>query len=208
MGLLFDVGIVKKEDSKTLSIFETLIADFKKVEYNQPSDYIKQYWIAYNNKYNKDNVSINGKIFELCLATLFIREKLLPFYMQARIAFVPNVNYDFILYTRQLGPIAISAKTTLRERYKQADLEAVALKYVHRKSKSYLVTTDESESRNVNKKIINGGLLGLDQSICALNDEFDELIKNLKEYNYSIAPKVDIVESSTLITQDKIDEFK
>ncbi|HNY61183.1 MAG TPA: hypothetical protein PL190_03325 [Caldisericia bacterium] len=208
MSLLFDIGIVKKKDSKTENIFETLVSDFRKVEYTQPSDYIVQYWNIYKNKYNKDNVAINGKIFELCLATLFIRENLLPFYMQARVAFVPNVNYDFILYTLQLGPIAISAKTTLRERYKQADLEAVALKYVHRKSKCYLITLDEPESRNVNKKITNGGLLGLDQSICALNNELDGLIKHLKEYNYSIAPKVDIVESSILITQDKIDQFK
>jgi hypothetical protein len=49
-------------------------------------------------------------------------------------------------------PICISAKTSLRERYKQADFEAIALKYVHRKALSFLVTLEENEAKSVKAK--------------------------------------------------------
>ena len=43
-----------------------------------------------------------------------------------------------------------------RERYKQADLEAIALKYVHRKALSYLVTLEANEAKSVKAKIKSG----------------------------------------------------
>lgn len=78
--------------------------------------------------------------------------------MSAKVAFVPNVIYDLMFYTSERGPICISAKTSLRERYKQADLEAIALKYVHRKALSYLVTLQTNEAK-IRMKRNNGGRL-------------------------------------------------
>jgi len=40
----------------------------------------------------------------------------------------------------------LTIKTSLRERYKQADLEGLALKQVYRKSKTYLITLSGQES--------------------------------------------------------------
>ena len=71
-------------------------------------------------------------------------------------------------------------KTSLRERYKQADLESIALKYVHRKALSYLITLDEKEANGVKNKIVSGDVIGLDNVIVATNPEFDELILELK----------------------------
>lgn len=81
--------------------------------------------------------------------------------MNAKVAFVPNVIYDLMFYTSERGPICWSVKTSLRERYKQADLEAIALKYVHRKALSYLITLEENEAKSVKAKIKSGALLGL-----------------------------------------------
>jgi hypothetical protein len=74
----------------------------------------------------------------------------------------------------------LSTKTTLRERYKQADLEAFALKNVHRRAKSYLVNISEDENRNLQQKIVTGDMMGLDVSIFAFSScGFDSFIAGL-----------------------------
>lgn len=82
-----------------------------------------------------------------------------------------------MFYTTERGPICISAKTSLRERYKQADLEAIALKYVHRRALCYLVTLDISEAKKVKEKIKSGDVIGLDKVVVATSDEFNDLIE-------------------------------
>lgn len=184
-------------------IFESLFDGnpFTQIDYSSPSDYVRRYWAEYENS-GERNASINGNIFELIIATLFIRENLLPLYLQAKVAFVPNVLYDALLYSPEFGPISLSMKTSLRERYKQADLEAIALKYVHRRAKSFLLTIDERNSRNVNFKIKNGDVIGLDQSIDCKSSQLDELISELRQHELSEAGSVEIIQSSLKITSD------
>jgi hypothetical protein len=79
--------------------------------------------------------------------------------MGAEVQFVPNAKFDLMFYTHEIGPILLSAKTSLRERYKQADLEAMALRAVYRRSKTFLVTLNEQEARNVQAKIHSGDIL-------------------------------------------------
>jgi hypothetical protein len=124
--------------------------------------------------------------------------------MSAKVAFVPNVVYDLMFYTMERGPICISAKTSLRERYKQADLEAIALKYVHRKALSYLLTLEENEAKGVKAKILTGDVIGLDKVVVATLPEFDELILELKEYVFSEPPTVKVIESNQIITLEKV----
>ena len=95
-----------------------------------------------------------------------------------------------MFYTTERGPICISAKTSLRERYKQADLEAIALKYVHRKSFSYLVTLDNKEAKSVKAKIKSGDVIGLDNVVVATSNDFNELVVELKNYKFSEPPTV------------------
>ncbi len=53
---------------------------------------------------------------------------------------------DIVLFKEEKrSPIGISIKTSLRERYKQADLKAVALKYVHRNAENCLISLQSSE---------------------------------------------------------------
>ncbi|MFN8358231.1 MAG: hypothetical protein U0Y10_27455 [Spirosomataceae bacterium] len=128
--------------------------------------------------------------------------------MSAKVAFVPNVIYDLMFYTAERGPICISAKTSLRERYKQADLEAIALKYVHRKALSYLVTLEEREAKGVKQKIKTGDVIGLDNVVVATNSEFDDLINELKEFQFSEPPIVKVIESNQIITAEKVANLK
>jgi len=151
MNVLNTLGITVGVDNKADVIFTQLFPSFLKVNYEKPSEYVQKYWEKFQ-KHPEKNNSLNGTIFEYILATLFVREDILPLYMGTKVAFVPNVKYDLMLYTSERGPICLSAKTSLRERYKQADLEAIALKYVHRKALSYLLTLEETEANNVREK--------------------------------------------------------
>ena len=137
--------------------------------------------------------SLNGGLFELVLACVLLRAKLTPFYMEAEVQFVPNAHFDVLVYTKEIGPIVLSAKTSLRERYKQADLESQALRGVHRRSKTYLITLDEREAAGVARKIESGDVIALDSVVVANNSDFDRLISDLSDYTFIKAPEFSAV---------------
>jgi hypothetical protein len=207
MRKLNDLRITIGRDNKAELIFDSLFPNFLEVEYDKPNEYIQQYWNAYIQHPERNN-NLNGKVFEYILATLCVREGILPIYMSAKVAFVPNVIYDLMFYTNERGPICWSVKTSLRERYKQADLEAIALKYVHRKALSYLITLEENEARSVKAKIKNGDVIGLDDVIIATKEEFNELVAELKEFEFSEPPTVKVIESNQIITEEKVNRIK
>jgi hypothetical protein len=128
----------------------------------------------------------------------------LPIFLSSKVAFVPNISYDLMLYSTDRGPICLSAKTSFRERYKQADLEAIALKYVHRRSLCYLLTLTEKDANDVNKKQIIGDIIGLDKAIYVLSNEFNDLINELKKFNLIESPNINIIESTQVITLNKV----
>jgi hypothetical protein len=199
MGKLNELGITVGKKNKAEAVFCSLFPDFLDVEYTNPSEYVSKYWDLYQKKATNRTANLNGRIFEYILATLCIREDILPIYMSTKVAFVPNVIYDIMFYTIERGPICFSAKTSLRERYKQADLESMALKYVHRKALSYLITLNENEAESVKGKIKKGDVIGLDDVIVATSSEFDELINELRKYNFAEPPTVKVMESSQVI---------
>lgn len=206
MGKLNELSITIGRDNKAEQVFDSLLPNFLEVEYNKPSEYILKYWAEYS-KHPERNNNLNGKVFEYILATLCVREGILPIYMSAKVAFVPNVIYDLMFYTAERGPICWSVKTSLRERYKQADLEAIALKYVHRKALCYLITLEEREAQSVKAKIKSGDVIGLDNVIVATSEEFNELIAELKEFEFSEPPTIKVIESNQIITQEKLDKI-
>ena len=198
MGKLNELGIIIGRNTKAELIFDSLYPNFLEVEYTKPTEYITKYWNEYS-KHPEKNNSQNGKVFEYILATLCVRENILPIYLIAKVAFVPNVIYDIMFYTTEKGPICWSIKTSLRERYKQADLEAIALKYVHRKALSYLITLEKREA-----KIKDGSVIGIDNVIVATDEEFNDLIAELKEFEFSEPPTVKVIDSNQIITKEKV----
>lgn len=213
MGMLKELNIVKSDDSIASTIFEEMFPNFFEIKYNLPSEYVNVIWNKYQEiKRNKVSVdverNINGLIFEYILSTLLVREDIYPIFLSAKVAFVPNIKYDIMLYTEERGPICISAKTSFRERYKQADLEAIALKYVHRKSICFLVTLSENDARDVTSKIIKGDVIGLDEVIYAKATDIDNLINNLKKYKFADSPTKKVIESNQIITAERINAVK
>ncbi|HPM47574.1 MAG TPA: hypothetical protein PL056_10945 [bacterium] len=207
MTILNQLGITVGKGKKGDTLFDELFPNFLDLKYKTPSEYVSKYWELFKSHKNYDS-NLNGKIFEYILATILIRENFLPLYLSAKVAFVPNVTFDIMVYTAQNGPICFSAKTSLRERYKQADLEAIALKYVHRKSLSYLLTLEENEAKSVKRKIQTGDVIGINDVIVANCSEFDDLIKDLKKLKLSDPPTVKVIESNQIITADKLKLIK
>lgn len=208
MGKLTALSLSVGSNNIAAKIFEELHPNFLEVKYKRPSDYVSFFWSKYQEHSTNNGINVNGKIFEYILATLFIREGLLPLYVSAKVAFVPNVIYDMMFYTDERGPICISAKTSLRERYKQADLEAIALKYVHRKALAYLITLNTVEAAGVKAKIKSGHVIGLDDVIVATSADFDKLIVELKEFNISEPPTVKVLNSNQVVTKAKVDAIR
>lgn len=193
---------ILKSKNKTYKTFINYIsADFSTISVSKPHEYIKYCWTNYrdNCPQNEQTQSLNGKVFETIIATCLYREGILPMYLQAQVTFVPNVDFDIVLFKEeQRSPIGISIKTSLRERYKQADLEAVALKYVHRNAENYLISLQSSEVDNVKQKLIQGDLLGLNKIIAADDSEFDDVIDYFKSIKFTNPGKVPII-TGTLV---------
>ena len=188
--------------NKTYDTFTKYISsDFRTIKASNPHEYIEFCWNSYETKCPKaaKTQSLNGKVFEAVVATCLYREGILPMFLQAQVTFVPNVDFDIVLFKEERrSPIGISIKTSLRERYKQADLEAVALKYVHRNAENYLISLQSSEVDTVKKKLKDGSLLGLNRIIAADTPEFDDLISELKKMKFIIPGEVPII-TGTLI---------
>ena len=195
MGELVKQGLARIESAST-QLFDSLLGSksFMSVKYKTPQEYVQKYWEALE-KANKPTLQTNT--FRLIIYSLLYREGIRPFYTQAKVAFVPNVNYDALLYN-QSAPVSLSLKTSLRERYKQADLEAVALRYIYRRAKSYLLTMDTREANVQKAKILSGDIMGLDEIIDCNTDDINRLIANLKTMQFTTSIKIDTVEGNLI----------
>lgn len=196
--MLYDLNILKT-GTKTSKVFEEIYSDILNEDYDTPSSFINDNWGKFlQHKQTKEiDRSTNGSVFEALICVLLYRENIYPLFTQVQVAFVPNAIFDILLYNSTNKIVSLSLKTTLRERWKQADLEAFALKNVHRNSNSYLITLSENEATNVKNKIETGGVLGLNDVILANSNEFDLLIQRLAESDYIQPGSVNILQNFT-----------
>ena len=126
-------------------------------------------------------------------------------FLQASLEFVPDIDYDLIIFPKDengevdvSAPISLSLKTSLRERYKQADLEGLALKEVYKRAKTYLITIDEKQEIDKFKnKIDVKDVRGIDKCIDARSHEFDELIYSIKESGVAEPPDIRAIKDSS-----------
>jgi hypothetical protein len=185
--------------SEAAKVFLKIQPDLFAVKYVNPSKYVNEIW----SKIQASDMSanMNGVAFELVLACVLILEDLHPFYMSAEVKFVPNARFDLMFYSHEIGPIVLSAKTSLRERYKQADLESLALRAVYRRSKTFLITLDEREARNVQLKIENGEVTSLERCVVATSQDFDYLIEELHGFEMIQAPLFPVVEKGRIVSK-------
>lgn len=205
--MLKRLGIVKTK-TKGYHVFMDHIAPDFIDNKDKPSKYVKDCWEKYKKAVPKKSNSLNGSVFELIIATVLIKSGITPLFLHANVHFVPNVTYDALLYTEDGGPVAFSIKTSLRERYKQADLEAIALKSVHRKARNYLITRDKQEAKSVSDKIAKGDVLGIDKVLVATDPEFDEFVEKLKGEKFIDPGTIQVIKAANTITEENINDAK
>ena len=152
-----------------------------------PHEFVRQMYDKYLESH-KSNPSVNGRMFEFIICETLVREGITPFYYQAEFTLVPNAGFDIVCY-HDRRPVVLSAKVSLRERYKQADLEGFALSQVYRNAKSYLLTLHDEYVR-VQKKIREGDVTGLTACIRADSPAYDTLLKELKRETFSTAQAI------------------
>lgn len=187
---LVDYGIMSESSSRSSFSAQLLLSiqpSLESIEIHQPSKYVEFIW----SKAEKDDRltrDVRGKFFELVIASCLIKNEILPFFWQAQLEFVPLANFDLVVYTEERGPVVLSLKTSIRERYKQAEFEAQAMKDVHRRAKNFLVTMEKDEAVSLQSKIDSGVLSGIDGVVVANEKSFDELIELLKSLSIVDTP--------------------
>lgn len=179
--------------SKTEKITKEIIENYDFRIYSKPSHFVRESWDFFEKNFESNNSS-NGKIFENLIVYILAYEGIEHIYEQAEVVFVPNAIFDILLYHPK-NTHTLSLKTTLRERWKQADLEAYAIKNVLKESKSYVITLSTSEVKARRKKYEKGEDFynGLDGFILADSKEFDDLITKLKAISFLPSEKISII---------------
>src|SRR5699024_1728146 len=181
---------------KTTVITKEILENFDFKNYKSPSSDLEKSWNDYKDSFDSNN-SINGTIFENLVAYVLAYEGIDNIYEQAEVVFVPNAIFDILLYSSE-QVFTLSLKTTLRERWKQADLEAYAVKNVLKSSKSYVITLSqrEVERRRNQAKNKRDFYNGLDGFIIATHTEFDDLISELKKYKFTESDTISIIKAN------------
>lgn len=163
--------------------------------YRSPSLYNDKIWKILDTEI-QDNSS-RGSAFEFLIAFTLLRESISPFYYQVEFSNIAWAEFDILIYTEEIGPIVFSCKTSLRERWKQAELEAQLLRRDFPKSRSFLITMDPNES-SVANKIKNGPKSGLEKVMRSNQPVFNRIIEEIKNYTVIKVP-VGIFSKSTLV---------
>lgn len=181
LGLSATAGLATKE---FCSIWNSLDTNFK-----SPSFIVESFWNEASNRDLGNN--LRGALFEILVGTLLLDRGVEPFFRQSELAFVNNARFDYVLWEDGVRPIALSIKTSLRERYKQAMLESDALKAVHRNAATYLITLDKREwevrtSKEINKEQFSS----IDGFLLATSVQFDAFLEEIARAQYAAPDEV------------------
>ena len=182
------LGLVGDEANMTAIMF---IDIWTKLDTNlkSPSQIVAEFWRQVE-KSSVGNSTVGG-LFEILIGVMLLRSGISPFYKQAEVSFVNNARFDFLLWEDAKFPIAVSVKTSLRERYKQAILESDALKSVHKWASSYVVTLSAGEVSTRRKSETKGGQhSSVDSYVIANQIEFDDWLEYLSEKSYGVPPLI------------------
>ena len=169
--------VLPDAQSSTGKVFRTHLDGVMTEAIGKPSSFLEKFW----SRYPQGTPVVNGNVFEVLISVLLYRQGLKPLYQQATIAFVPNVIFDLVLYTKEYGPVVLSIKTSLREQYKQVDLEGTVLRNVHRRARTYLITANKNEAASVNRKITGFDVQGIEKVVYAFGKDMDELVVFLRQ---------------------------
>ncbi|MDC2964719.1 hypothetical protein OAZ13_00185 [Gammaproteobacteria bacterium] len=165
---------------KTKAIYKDCFSKHSISQYGQSYSDAKNFFIYFwsifeNYSLSKSlNNQVPGDAFEIIFAFILDYENIEIFSMDEQVKGIDFVKPDFI--TKKHHHF-ISCKTSLRERWKQADWESMRFKKIYSKSKCFLLTNHYKEYLSLKNKITK---LDLDEVYFAGSDDINLLIKQLR----------------------------
>ncbi len=156
----------------------------------KPSEFMKRGLDYFHANFTSDN-NLHGAVLHALVERCLQQNGVVPFYTEVEMQFIPVARYDIVVFTKRLGPVNLSLKTTLRERWKQAEFEGMALRRVFRRSRVYVVNNSESETRTRKAKMSQCEAIR-DFVVCT-SENFDKLVEDLKRWVPRTAPVVPLV---------------
>ena len=146
------VFLEKLKTNNTFIEFFTDDTELKEFKYKNLNEYLDFFWKKYcNQRDSKENSSrnfnsTNGKVFETIFAFLLDRERKVILSMDEEVDNVKHVKPDFIVQGKNNSKIFFSLKTSIRERWKQADWEAIKYKEKYSNSLCYIIMIDDEDN--------------------------------------------------------------
>jgi len=131
----------------------------------------------------------NGYLFEALVHRLLLESGINQkcILVNAKLALIEDTKYDIVLCGQKIRsgrqfPVCLSLKTSLRERYKQAEREGMIAKQVHRGSFTALLTMEDK---------IPETLYGLDRIVgCSNPSHLADLVSEIKSMNLVTFDKI------------------
>ena len=143
-----------------------------------PHETLGAIWDAYSTLSTMSN-NKNGRMFEFAICETMVQFGVGPLYFQSTFYGLPHDKYDIAAWTQDGHPIIVSCKTSLRERWKQAELEGRILKLRYIGAESYLVMLDRVGGTRIRNRVNSGEANGLDRIYLADNPEYDDFVEHM-----------------------------
>ena len=181
------IFLEKLKNTNSFIEFFTDDKELRQFKYKNVNEYLDFFWKKYCKKRdslessNRNFNSTNGKIFETIFAFLLDRERKVILSMDEDVKGVKGVKPDFIVKGKNKKTVFFSLKTSLRERWKQADWEAIKYKEKYKNSFCYVLMRDNevNEFTRLNRMVNDLELnLKIDGVFMINSIELNDLFKN------------------------------
>ena len=153
-------------------------------EYMNHHHHLLDQYLTDNNYHSQSQKVIRGKIHEYLILFYFQNKGIINLYPQAYLFFIPDIKFDLVLFTQTKRIIAFSIKTCLRDRYRQAMVEAQQLKKLDTRFEFYLLTNNTVETQRLNKKIHQGKIPGINQVIDCFSPQANVFLQTLLTHQF------------------------
>ena len=131
------IQLISDEKSKIWSVYSQIVAELP--DNVSGSELVFKGYEIYATSHDTNSQALrptSGRVFEYLVIDALWNHGISPIYYQAQVTNITYVEYDVFLY-HPTRPVAISCKTSLGERWKQADLEGMVLKNIYRRALTF-----------------------------------------------------------------------
>lgn len=136
----------------------------------------------------------NGDIFEGLFCAALLGSGFRNLLTSAEYKILPYSKIDIVICTREGGPVMLSLKSSLRERWKQSDLEFGMIKQIRPKAFCALVSMDTDGCAQPRRLLEGHKLLGLDQVVdCNFNSQVKLLFQTISKMKPAESFKDDLL---------------